>query len=120
MGSAAKVTMASGGVLAGASAAGTLAGFTSSGIAAGSLAAAAQATAGNVAAGSLFATAQSLGASGAIAALGPIGVGVLVVGGAAYYFSSWFTYHIDLISMSIFVLKTYCYGFNIKSLQIRK
>ena len=58
-------------------------GFTSSGIAAGSFAAGLQAGIGNVAAGSTFATAQSLGATGAITIIGTTG-GVILVGAGCY------------------------------------
>ena len=84
----AKVTMASGGVLAATSGIATTLGFTTSGIAAGSVAAATQATIANVATGSAFAITQSLGASGVFAAMGPIGLGALAVGGVAYYLLS--------------------------------
>ena len=86
-----KATMATGGVLAATSAITTGLGFTTSGIAAGSIAAASQAAVGNVVVGSAFATAQSLGAAGVFAALGPIGIGVVAVGGVAYLLSGWFT-----------------------------
>lgn len=56
------------------------AGFTSSGIAAGSLAAGIQASIGNVVAGSAFATLQSVGATGGLALLGPVGLGLGAVG----------------------------------------
>lgn len=67
----------------------TTAGFTSAGIAGGSLAAAWQSSIGNVAAGSAFATLQSLGATGTIAAVGSVALGVtapIVIGGGLYYY----------------------------------
>jgi hypothetical protein len=67
----------------------TAAGFTSAGIAGGSLAAAWQSSIGNVAAGSAFATLQSLGATGTIAAVGSVALGVtvpIVIAGGAYYY----------------------------------
>lgn len=60
----------------------TGAGFTASGIVAGSIAAGIQASIGNVVAGSAFAGLQALGATGAIAVLGPISVVGLGVGTA--------------------------------------
>ena len=65
------------------SAGATSLGFTSAGIAAGSIAAGLQAGIGNVVAGSAFATAQSLGATGAIAIIGTTG-GVILVGAGGY------------------------------------
>ena len=65
----------------------TLAGFTSSIIAAGSVAAGVQSGIGSVAAGSGFAIAQSLGATGAIAAIGITGgvfLGLGALGFGAY------------------------------------
>lgn len=59
-------------------------GFTTSGIAAGSVAAGIQAGIGNVAAGSAFAVTQSLGATGAIAALGVAGPIGLAIGGIGF------------------------------------
>ena len=60
-----------GGAVAGAaSAALSAVGFTSTGVAAGSMAAAAQSAIGVVEAGSLFAMLQSLGATGAVLAIG--------------------------------------------------
>lgn len=56
-------------------------GFTGSGIAAGSIAAGIQAGIGNIAAGSTFAVVQSLGATGAVAALGVAGGVGLAIGG---------------------------------------
>jgi len=70
----------------------TFAGFTGSGIAGGSYAAAWMSSIGNVAAGSTFATLQSLGATGTIAAVGTgaalVTAPLLAVGGVYYYFRS--------------------------------
>ena len=71
----------------GATAAVSLAGFTSAGVAAGSLAAATQASIGYVAAGSIFAGLQSVAATGAIVALGPVGLVVGAGAGLAYALS---------------------------------
>lgn len=58
-------------------------GFTKMGIAAKSAAAAWHSSIGNVAAGSLFAQLQSLGATGGLAVLGPVGMGAAVIAGGA-------------------------------------
>ena len=59
-------------------------GFGSAGVKSGSLAALIQSYIGNVSAGSTFAALQSLGASGALATIGFVAVGTVVVGGATY------------------------------------
>jgi hypothetical protein len=66
----------------------TFAGFTTAGIAGGSAAAAWQSSIGSVAAGSTFATLQSLGATGTIAAVGSAAIGItlpIAAAGGAYY-----------------------------------
>jgi hypothetical protein len=66
----------------------TAAGFTTAGIAGGSAAAAWQSSIGSVAAGSTFATLQSFGATGAIAAVGSAAIGItlpIAAAGGAYY-----------------------------------
>ena len=81
---AALVSSSTGAVVGGTSAVLTTAGFTSSGIAAGSVAAGVQAGIGNVAAGSAFAGLQSLGATGVIAVLGPVGLAAMLIGGVIF------------------------------------
>jgi len=70
----AKVALAIGGIALGLSLFGSILGFGKAGIAASSTAASIQGGIGNVAAGSIFATAQSIGATGALTKVGLIGV----------------------------------------------
>jgi len=69
----------------------TAAGFTTAGIAGGSITAVWQSAIGSVAAGSTFATLQSLGATGTIAAVGSAVIGItlpVAAAGGIYYLYS--------------------------------